>query len=352
MAKQMKRLNLALQGGGAHGAYTWGVLDRLLEEEDLEIVGISGTSAGAMNAVVLINGYMQNGYAGARDALACFWKEVSDLGEIFSPFRQSPAENFLSPWNLDWSLAYNWFDVLSRFFSPYEMNPLNLNPLRGVLENHLHLDAIRSCARIQLFIAATHVESGQPRIFKCDEITVDSILASACIPFIFQAVEIDGAPYWDGGYMGNPVLWPLFYHSPVSDVLLVQLNPLFREGTPKTAQEIINRLNEINFNSSLIAEMRAVSFVKKLIRENRVDPEKYRNVHMHLIGMPEKMRDYNASSKMNTRWDFFQHLKKLGRENADLWLKTHKHAIGDHSTVDIQKEFLTPHLSKLGHEAA
>lgn len=352
MARNMKRLNLALQGGGAHGAYTWGVLDRLLEEEDIEFTGISGTSAGAMNAVVLINGYMEGGNAGAKKSLECFWQSVSDLGMLINPIRQTPLEELYSPWNLDWSLSYTFFDIMSRFFSPYELNPLNINPLRGILEKHLNLDAIRACSRIQLFLAATHVESGQQRIFRCKEITVDVVLASACIPFLFQAVEIDGAPYWDGGYMGNPALWPLIYYTPIDDVMLVQINPLYRAGTPKKAQEIINRLNEINFNSSLIAEMRAINFVKKLIHDNKLDPEKYKDVKLHTIGLADPLRDYDASSKMNTRWEFFLHLKEIGRVAADSWLKAHKKDIGHRSTVDIRKEFLTPHHSAHGHEAA
>lgn len=346
MTKTMKRLNLALQGGGAHGAYTWGVLDRILEEDDIEVAGISGTSAGAMNAVVMVNGYMENGRDGAKKSLECFWQSISNLGNIYSPFQQTPLEETFSPWNLDWSLAYNWFELMTRFYSPYEFNPLNLNPLRDTLTKHLNIESIQACSLMRVFIAATHVESGQARIFQCDEITVDAVLASACIPFIFQAVEIDGAPYWDGGYMGNPVLWPLFYKTPVQDILLIQLNPLFREGTPKRAPDIINRLNEINFNSSLISEMRAIHFVSKLIKEKRLDPEEYKDIHMHLIGMPDVLANVDASSKMNTRWAFFEYLKELGRTRAEIWLKENKKHLGIKSSIDIEDEFLKPHTHK------
>lgn len=332
----IKRINLALQGGGAHGAFTWGVLDRLLEEEDLEFTGISGTSAGAMNAVILVNGFMENGREGARNALKCFWESVSQIGY---PFNQ--MEQWNPGWNLDSSLAYTLFDVYSRFLSPYAVNPFNLNPLRDILQQHLNLDHIRSCSRIQLFIAATHVESGHARIFGCEEISVDAVLASACIPFLFQAVEIDGEPYWDGGYMGNPVLWPLVYNTPVEDILLVQINPLHRKGTPMRATDIINRMNEITFNSSLIAEMRAIQFVSKLHSENRLDKTKYKDVHMHMVQM-EHEDDINASSKLNTRWDFFQFLMENGRHKASEWLKNHRHQIGKESSIDIGEHFLNP----------
>jgi NTE family protein len=243
---------------------------------------------------------------------------------------------------LDWSLSYTMLDLTTRFLSPYALNPFNINPLRGLLEAHLDMKGLRSCSRIRLFIAATHVESGHARIFQCEELTVEAILASACIPFLFQAVEIEGEPYWDGGYMGNPVLWPLIYHTEIDDILLVQINPLYREGTPMRALEIINRMNEINFNSSLIAEMRAINFVSKLVKEQRLDPKKYRDVHMHMIKMQQR-DDYDASTKLNARWDFFLKLKQQGREITHAWLEKHYHSIGKQSTLDIEKMFLQPH---------
>lgn len=335
MAK--KRLNLALQGGGAHGAFTWGVLDRLLEQEDIEIAAISGTSAGAMNAAVLVDGYMKDGNKGAREGLDCFWREVAKLGTL-SPFHQQ-----MPSWNLDWSISYNLFDLMSRLLSPYALNPFNVNPLRGLLEEHLEMKNLRACSRIQLFIAATQVETGHPRIFTCDELTVDALLASACIPFLFQAVEIEGEPYWDGGYMGNPVIWPLIYNTQVNDIMLVQINPLYRPGTPMRAAEIINRMNEITFNSSLIAEMRAINFVKKLYKENRLDKDKYRNLHLHMIQLDDDHDGIDASSKLNTGIDFFLYLRDEGRKKTDQWLKKNRDAIGKKSTVDIEEMFLKPH---------
>jgi len=334
-----KIISLALQGGGAHGAYTWGVLDRLMEEERLEIEGISGTSAGAMNGAVLISGHIKGGRDGAKDELRRFWRRVSDLN-MFSPLQQSVAERLQFGWNLDWSLSYNWLDLMSRLYSPYDLNPLNLNPLRYVLEDTLDTKALQHGDNIKLFVTATHVESGQPQVFTCEEITVDVLLASACIPFMFQAIEINGEHYWDGGYMGNPVIWPIIYHCDTEDVVLVQINPLRREQHPRRAREIINRLNEITFNSSLIAEMRAIDFVHRLHQEGRLDRERYKDPRVHLIYSPDTMHNLDASSKMNASWEFFLYLHKLGYEAANQWLKETWKDIGECSSLDIREKFL------------
>lgn len=346
MKKPLKKLNLALQGGGSHGAFSWGVLDRLLEEEDLHIQGISGTSAGAMNGAVLVHGYMENGRDGAKAALEAFWREVSVVGGFASPMHSTPLSAWQEGWNLDHSAGYSWFDMMSRVFSPYELNPLNINPLKTVLERVIKIESLQACSTIQLFVAATSVHSGQPRVFGCEEMTIDVLLASACIPFLFQAVEIDGEPYWDGGYMGNPVIWPLVYNTPVEDVLLVQINPLYRAETPKRAYEIINRLNEINFNSSLIAEMRAINFVARLIKDNKLDDKKYKDVRMHMVSLPGEMLHLNASSKLNTSWEFFMELRDMGRLQAEDWLKHHKAHIGQKATVNIAETFLKPRKPK------
>lgn len=335
----VKKINLALQGGGAHGAYTWGVLDRLLEEDGIAIEGISGTSAGAMNAALLVNGYVKGGNDGAKQQLETFWRRISEAA-AFGPLHQSTLERTLAGWNMDWSPAYHWLDLMSRLFSPYELNPLNINPLRSILEDMIDNDALKSCAVIKLFITATHVASGQPRVFFCDEITPDVLLASACIPFMFQAVEVQGEHYWDGGYMGNPSIWPLIYHCQSPDVVLVQINPIHDNDLPRTANEIINRLNEISFNSSLIAEMRAIDFVSRLLKEGKLDPRRYKDMHMHLIYSAEQMHHLNASSKLNANWDFFVHLKDIGRRCAEDWLKNHWSDVGKKSTVNIREKFL------------
>lgn len=335
----VRSLNLALQGGGSHGAFTWGVLDRLLEEERLVIEGISGTSAGAMNAAVMVNGYILGGREGARESLRAFWRAISEMS-MLTPLHKTPLDRLFTGWNLDSSPAYHYFDIVSRVFSPYDLNPMNLNPLRYVLDEMLDLQSLRACGIIKLFITATHVASGQARVFTCEEITSDVLLASACIPSLFQAVEIDGEYYWDGGYMGNPAIWPLLYNCKCDDVALVQINPLHRDEVPRSATEIINRLNEISFNSSLIAEMRAIDFVKRLIAEGRLDRSHYKDVNMHLIYAPEEMKLLNASSKMNAGWDFFTHLHSIGYESADQWLKQHFDDIGKRSTLDIREKFL------------
>ena len=334
-----KPINLALQGGGAHGAYTWGVLDRLAEEKDLIIEGISGTSAGAMNAAIFVDGYIKNGSEGAKEALENFWRHVSDAA-AFSPLHKNPLERMITGWNMDMSPVYHWMDMMSRIFSPYEINPLGFNPMRAILDNVLDMDNLRACSSIKLFITATHVGSGQARVFKCDEITTDVLLASACIPFLFQAVEIDGDAYWDGGYMGNPAIWPLIYNCHSPDVLLVQINPIHNDVVPRTANEIINRLNEISFNSSLIAEMRAIEFVSKLISKGAIDKNRYKDMHIHVIESHEHMHHLNASSKMNADWDFFLFLKNIGRQEAERWLKAHWNDVGQRSSIDIHNKFL------------
>jgi NTE family protein len=345
MAKATKKVNLALQGGGAHGAYTWGVLDRLLEIEEIEIDGISGTSAGALNAAMLVNGYATGGREGAKACLEKFWSRISEAA-AFSPLRQSPFERMFSGWNLDMSPMYHWFDFLSRTFSPYELNPLNINPMRVIVEDMLDLPVIHAHGKIKLFITATHVTSGQARVFSCNDVTADVLMASACIPFLFQAVEIEGEPYWDGGYMGNHAIWPLIYNCKSEDVILVQINPISDMATPNTASEIINRLNEITFNSSLIAEMRAIDFVARLLDQGKLDPKKYKSMRMHLIYSPEQMHNLNASSKMNANWDFFQYLRDLGRADAEEFINAKWNDVGVKSTLNIGEKFLVGHANK------
>lgn len=338
-AAERKKINLALQGGGAHGAYSWGVLDRLLQDERIVIEGISGTSAGAMNAAVLVSGYDAGGREGARTALRNFWKAISETGS-FSPLRKTPWEQWLWGWNLDWSPAYHWLDMLSRIASPYDLNPLNINPLRGVLEGLIDMEGLRESNHIKLFLSATHVESGQARVFHKHEVTADVLLASACIPFLFQAVAIDGEEYWDGGYMGNPALWPLIYNCQSEDLLLIQINPIHRPQRPRSASDIINRLNEITFNSSLIAEMRAIEFVKRLLDEKRLPRESYKDMKIHLIYSADELKALNASSKVNTGWDFFQYLHGVGVAAADQWIAEHFHKVGKRSSIDIREKFL------------
>jgi NTE family protein len=341
-APHTKRVNLALQGGGAHGAFTWGVLDRLLEDERIELEGISGTSAGAMNAAILTQGYATGGDAGARRALDAFWQRISELG-AFGPIRTSALDKWLGNWNLDRSPGALWWDAVGRMFSPYDLNPLNIDPLRDVLAETIDFAALRACKTIKLFISATNVRTGKIRVFEKHDLSVDALLASACLPQVFQAVEIGGEPYWDGGYMGNPAIWPLIYECDSRDVVIVQINPLVRDGTPRSAAEIADRLNEITFNSALRGEMRAIAFVQKLIDSDHVHGpglDRLKKMHVHMIGDEEHMKSLGSASKLNADLDFLQTLKALGRTRAGQWLETTFDALGHRSSIDIREMFL------------
>jgi len=334
-----KQLCLALQGGGSHGAFTWGVLDRLLEDERIEIEGISGTSAGAMNAVVMADGLVRNGRAAARESLNRFWTEVGRIGR-FGPIARGPFEQATGNWNLDASPSYMWLDLVSRFFSPYQFNPLNFNPLQDALEKMVDFDRVRRCDKVKLFIAATNVRSGKIRIFNNADLSSQAVMASACLPHLFQSVEIDGEAYWDGGYMGNPALYPLIYNCRSRDVAIVQINPLLREDVPRTPTDILDRLNEISFNSSLMREMRAVEFVSRLIEEHRLDETRYKRMLIHRIEAVEEMRDLGASTKLNAETAFLNHLFEIGRDAASRWLTKHFSDLGRRSSIDIVTDYL------------
>ena len=337
-----KTINLALQGGGAHGAFTWGVLDRLLEDERLNFEGISGTSAGAINGAILMQGWVDNGRAGARQALDAFWRHMAQYS-IWSPVQRSLADRLDGNWNLDQSPAALSADFLARLTSPYQTNPLGLNPLRHVLLETIKIDKLHACTDLKLFVTATSVRSGKARVFEREEISVDALLASACLPNAFQAVEIDGQPYWDGGYMGNPSIWPLIYNCDCPDVAIVQINPLTIEGTPRSAAEITNRLNEITFNASLMREMRAIAFVQKLLSDSTLAPTeaaRLKRMNIHMIGDETTMRSLGVASKFNIEGEFLELLRSLGRTCAEQWLTENFAAIGNHSSIDIREKFL------------
>ena len=326
-ARAAKRLNLALQGGGSHGAFAWGILDRFLEDGRLDIEGISGTSAGSVNAVVLAYGRHVGGAEGAREALEAFWRALAASGP------QLPMH----------PLALHAFKAFSGAFSPYQWNPLNLNPLRELLERHVDFAELHSCRSTKLFLSATNVRTGKVRVFSNEEIGADTVVASACLPQVFQAVEIDGEAYWDGGYMGNPVLFPLFYETEARDVVIVHINPIFRPGIPRTPQEIEDRVNEITFNSSLIKELRAVAFVQKLLGDGWLKEEfrgALKNVLVHSIRADEVLADLPLASKFSTDWGFLTDLRDRGREAAGEWLGRHFDDLGVRSSVDLRKEFL------------
>jgi len=330
----LKTVNLALQGGGAHGAFAWGVLDRLLEDGRLGFEGITATSAGAMNATVLAYGLSEGGPEGARRALANFWRRVAHAA-MTGPLQISPWDRLTHNHGLETSPAFMMFDLMSRMFSPYQFNPMNWNPLRKVLEASVDFDRLRADGKTKLFLSATNVRTGKVRVFNTCEVTPDVVLASACLPFMFQAVEIDGEPYWDGGYMGNPALYPLIYNCDSCDVVIVHINPLEREGTPKTAQEILNRINEISFNSSLMREMRVIHFVTKLIDEGRMCDGEMKRMLIHSIADDDMMRKLSVTSKLNADWEFLTHMRDIGRARAEAWLTDTFDRIGKETSIDF-----------------
>ncbi|MBX7200434.1 MAG: patatin-like phospholipase family protein [Rhodospirillaceae bacterium] len=340
-AKNLKRLNLALQGGGAHGAFTWGVLDRLMRDGRIFIDGISGTSAGAMNGVVFTDGFIKAGRQGAIDSLHTFWKAVSDRAFVptgmmgFMPgFPQSDER-----WNVDNSPAFMWADAITRMFSPYQVNPLNLNPLRDILSEQVDFAALRKRKDIKLFVSATNVRTCKLKVFETAEMSVDALLASACLPLMFQAVEIDGEPYWDGGYLANPAIAPLIHRCVSKDVMIVQVNPMKRPSAPTSAREILNRINEVSFNATLIREMNGIATISKLIDEGKLKDTPFHQVNFHMIAAEEEMSHLGASSKFNADWEFLRYLYDLGVSSADKWLTENFDRIQVESTLDMMETY-------------
>ena len=330
----MKLIELALQGGGAHGAFTWGVLDYLLGDDRVQIEGICGTSAGAMNAVVLADGLDRNGKEGAREALHRFWYSISRFAR-FSPFQRTPLDRLLGRWTLENSPGYLFFDIFSRLVSPYQLNPFGFNLLSWQLSSLVDFDHVRHAEGIKLFVAATNVRTGKQKIFRREEMTADIVAASACLPFLFHAVRIEGEAYWDGGYMGNPALFPLVEECGGRDIVIVQINPIFREEIPQSAGDIMNRLNEISFNASLIKEVRTIALLKELIEAKNLEEEKYKDVFFHRINADEELKHLSVSSKLNSEWEFLEHLHDVGFRTAEVWLNENYEALGNRSSLDI-----------------
>ena len=325
-------VDLALQGGGSHGAFTWGVLDRLLEEPWLGIDGISGTSAGAMNAAVLVDGFVKGGAAGARTSLESFWRRVSDAAR-FSPFRRGPLDVLLGRWTLDSSPIYVGMDLLSRLVSPYDLNPMGNNPLRAILAETIDFERLPR-SPIKLFITATNVRSGRGHVFKNNAITPDVLLASACLPTMFQAIEIDGEPYWDGGYSGNPTITPLIRECKSQDTILVQINPIERKESPRSASEILNRLNEVSFNAVLLKELRMIALLRQVANPGDSEGGQWAGMRIHRVAS-EMMTELGASSKLNAEWEFFSLLHDEGRRSAQVFLETHAMDLGSRSTLNV-----------------
>ncbi|MFG1376855.1 patatin-like phospholipase family protein [Xanthobacter autotrophicus] len=325
-------VDLALQGGGSHGAFTWGVLDRLLEESWLQIDGISGTSAGAMNAAVLADGYAAGGAQGARDALDRYWRTVAEAAR-FSPFQRGPLDRMLGRWTIDTSPMFVGMDIMSRLFSPYDLNPGNLNPLKKILDESIDFERLKT-SPIRLFITATNVRTGRGRVFRNGEISADVLLASACLPTMFQAIEIDGEAYWDGGYSGNPTMTPLVRELSSDDTILIPINPVERPGTPKTASEIMNRLNEVSFNSVLLKELRMIALLRKVADPGNTEGAEWAKMRIHMV--PNRlMSSLGFSSKLNAEWDFLSMLKEEGRKAGEEFLERYGDKLGVESSVDL-----------------
>ncbi|WP_068084078.1 patatin-like phospholipase family protein [Polycladidibacter stylochi] len=333
-----KKISLALQGGGAHGAFTWGALDWLLEHDELQIEAISGTSAGAMNAVALIDGFAKNGSQGARESLSNLWHAISELGKS-SPFQRTFYDMLTGNWSLENSPVYSSYDLLTRIWSPYQLNPLDINPLRDLLAKIIDFDRVKNFSTIDIHIAATNIRSGKIKVFKNQEISLETLMASCCLPQVFKAVEIGGEAYWDGGYMGNPPLFPLYSNGGKKDILLIQINPVKHDDIPKTAFEIGERLNEITFNSTLLRELRAIHFVTRLLDEGKLSHDEYTQVYMHRIEASTELSSFGASSKLNPQWEFIEKLFKIGRDTAESWYQGHSKSIGNHSSLDLKSEF-------------
>jgi NTE family protein len=325
----VKRVNLALQGGGAHGAFTWGVLDHLLEDGRLAFSGVSGASAGAVNAVMLADGLARGGTGEARQRLAEFWRAASLGGGLPGPQR-AVLDRMLALFPVGGSPLQLFVDAMSRMMSPYDFNPLNINPLKSLIERFVDFDAIRNHAGMELFVSATNVHSGRLRVFRREDISADVVMASAALPHVFRAVEIEGEPYWDGGFTGNPPILPLIA-SNSDDVLLIQIAPLRRDDTPTSARDILNRVNEISFSSSLAAELRALEYVGRGTGRNASGI----NVHRILLdGLDKRLN----GSRLKTDYDFFALLHRAGRRAARRFMDRHFDDIGHRSTLDLVKE--------------
>ena len=327
-------VDFALQGGGAHGAFTWGVLDRLLEESWLEIEAFSGTSAGAMNAAILVDGHAAGGRDGAKEALEKFWRAVSDAA-LMSPFQRHPVDVLLGRWTLDNSPTFIAADLAARMFSPYDLNPGGSNPLGDILAARIDFDRLAK-APIKLFVTATNVRTGRGRVFRNAEVTPDALLASACLPTMFQAVEIDGDAYWDGGYSGNPTLTPLVRECKSDDTILVAINPVERPGTPRTARDILNRLNEISFNSVLLKELRMAALLRQTADPGSEEGQHWAAMRIHLV-RSQLMAELAASSKLNAEWAFLTMLRDEGRKAAETFLGKYGQDLGRRSTLEIDK---------------
>lgn len=332
---QVKKIDLALQGGGAHGAYSWGVIDRLLDEPEIEIDGVCGTSAGAMNGVCTVYGLRKGGRNMAKHILVKFWHRISEAGKLAAP-QPTWIDKMMSPGNMDFSPMYRFFNLTAETMSPSQFNPLGINPLEKILNDLVDFEELQRLNPPKLFVCATNVKTCEAKVFGPTEITSKAILASACLPYLFKAVEINGEHYWDGGYMGNPPLWPLTEGTVgTDDILLVKVNPFKIKKVPDNVEEIKDRVNEISFNSALAHEIKHLEFINGLI-EKGINPDgTLKKINLHCLSADKSLEEFNLSSKLNTSWDFLMHLKELGYKACDGWLRSNYDNIGKSSTFHL-----------------
>lgn len=331
-----RKVGLALQGGGSHGAFTWGVLDRLLEEKTLEFIGVTGTSAGAMNAIVLADGLVRGGPNEARRRLRTFWEAIGAMpgfATVLWPMSGEAAATL----RLEQTPAYLAWDLLSRNLSPYDLNPSNFNPMRAPLTELIDFDRIRAQEDFQVIVCATNARNSQRRVFTNKEISVETVLASACLPQTFPAVEIDGDPYWDGGFTGNPAMVPLIRKMPESDLIIIRIDPINRPEPPRSVRAIHDRILEVSFNSTFWLEIAALAAVLRLVDEGHLDRKRFGRIRFHCIEASSVMEKFPASSKLNNYQKLLEYLFDLGRETGHAWLKKNGAAIGERSTVDLEK---------------
>lgn len=336
-----KRVSIAMQGGGAHGAFTWGVLDRLLEEKDFVVEGVSGASAGGMNAVSVAQGMMEGGNEGARAALKRYWETNAEAGKS-SFLKPGLGDVLLNRYTMHNSPAFIMFDLMCKFLSPYQFNPVGTNPLTEIVNELFDFDKLNKYDGVKVFLSATHVYSGKIKVFSNvrEELSTETMLATACLPTLFHAVLVKGEYYWDGGYTGNPVIYPLIYECGTPDVMLLKLNPTHRNRLPITPGEIGDRMNEITNNTSIMREMRSMHFITKLIDEGLVAPGKLKRLNVHLIENEGVFAELGWSSKLNTDRGFIMHLFEEGRKTADKWIEKNYDSIGKKSTANVAEEFV------------
>ena len=339
LSSAKKEITLALQGGGAHGAFTWGVLDGLMADGRIHVEGISGTSAGAVNGTVFVDGFIRGGMEGALTNLRAFWERVSKAG-FQNMMSLVPSGMPQQMWNLDDTGAFAMFDLVTRMFSPYELNPFDINPLRDILSEMIDFETMRRHREIKLFVTATNVKTCKPKVFETTEMSVDVLLASACVPLLFKAVEVGGEHYWDGGYMGNPSIYPLIHNCRSKDVVIIQINPLQRSEVPTKSRDILNRITELSFNSSLVREMRGFATITALIEAGKLNDDRYSKVHFHMIEPDADLSAMGVSSKFNTEWRFLECLHEMGFETARKWLARNFDALNSHSSLDVFATFM------------